>query len=87
MSSLGHKGTVHWCELLFGAGIDRRYLFTSNVNFVTYYLMLEDERQRAVYMAEQNKSMAHDPDAETKARFRAKGRDFDAEMREVKLLW
>jgi len=49
--------------------------------------MMEDERQRKIYTAEQNKSTVHDPDAETKARLRAKGRDFDAEMGDVKLVW
>jgi len=49
--------------------------------------MMEDERQRKIFVAEQNKAAVHDPDAETKARFRAKGRDFDREMADVKLAW
>lgn len=86
LSKLAYNNKWHWVELLFGTTLDR-WMHTVNVNYVTYHLMLEDERQRLIDEKKKSGVLVFDPDAEIKAKFMQKNRNFAEEIFAVKLQW
>lgn len=64
------------------------FLSTPNLNLVTYALMIEDERQYRIAEAQgKGSTVVFDPDAELRARYAANGKDFQGELRRVRLVW